>query len=220
MIIPAASLLLFATTALAQGADISEFVGTWSSGSGKVVTGPGFADPAQVAFKYPDVSGISFSFSDDSYFEIARYRFVSNGTEPNCIKGVLAWLHGKFEIVSNGSVVMTPNGDGYQQIQDPCGAISNFIENYNKTELYQTYAFSTDTDGRKKLQLFQFDGAPLAPMYQVSATPNMLPTERLRNVSVAASSNLAIGAGEKSSSVNRSGAVLSLVALGLSSLLI
>ena len=34
------------------------------------------------------------------------------------------------------------------------------------------------------LHLWQFDGSPLAPMFQVSSTPQMLPTQLLRNVSV------------------------------------
>jgi len=37
-----------------------------------------------------------------------------------------------------------------------------------------------------KLHLFQYDGSPLAPQFQLSTTPNMLPTQLLRNVSTAA----------------------------------
>ena len=36
------------------------------------------------------------------------------------------------------------------------------------------------TDG-PKLHLFEFDGTPVAPLFQTSTTPNMLPTEKLRN---------------------------------------
>lgn len=38
------------------------------------------------------------------------------------------------------------------------------------------------TDG-PKLHLFEFDGTPVAPLFQTSTTPNMLPTQKLRNSS-------------------------------------
>lgn len=33
-------------------------------------------------FNYPANTGISFSFTDDGYFEEAQYRFNSNGSSP------------------------------------------------------------------------------------------------------------------------------------------
>lgn len=77
---------------------------------------------------------------------------------------------------------MTSFGDGYQQIQDPCAAVSNFVENYNVTELYQSFQTVVDPADGTKLLLFQFDGSPVAPQLQVSSTPNMLPLQSLRNV--------------------------------------
>lgn len=93
------------------------------------------------------------------------------------------WVHGKYDLLGNGSIVMTPFGDGFQQIQDPCGAVSNFIEVYNFTELYQSWRIFMDPIDGAKLHLFQFDGSPVAPQFLLSATPNMLPTQPLRNVS-------------------------------------
>jgi hypothetical protein len=74
-------------------------------------------------------------------------------------------------------------GDGYQQIQDPCAAQSNFIENYNDTETYMMYQIFLDpvTKGYK-LHMFEADGTPVAPQFQVATSPNMLPTQPLRNV--------------------------------------
>jgi len=158
-------------------------VGTWSSGSQAVLTGTGFANPANRSFTYPKTTGISYSFSADGYYEISRYRFNGNGSEPTCITGVIGWVHGLYQLLGNGSIVMTPLGDGYQQIQDPCAAVSNFVENYNLTELYQSWRIFQDPVTGYKLHLFQFDGAPLAPQFQISTTPNMLPTTLLRNVS-------------------------------------
>jgi len=77
---------------------------------------------------------------------------------------------------------MIPLGDGYQQIQDPCAAVSNFIEFYNQTEYYSSWRIFTDPVDGYKLHLFQFDGAPVSPQFQVSTQPNMLPTQLLRNV--------------------------------------
>jgi hypothetical protein len=169
----------------------SSLIGTWSSGSMKVVTGAGFANPSNQSFIYPNCTGISYSFAEanaagETWYEIARYRFTSNGTQPNCITAVMNWVHGTYAIQSNGSVVLTPNGDGYQQIQDPCAAVSNFIENYNDTELIPNYWYPyTDTTLGSALQLYAFDGTPLAPVYVVSTTPTMLPTQQLRNVTAA-----------------------------------
>jgi hypothetical protein len=160
----------------------TSIVGTWSSGSKNVMTGAGFANPANMSFNYPKTTGISYSFSDDGWYEIARYRFNGNGSEPTCITGVIGWVHGHYTLNPNGSITMVPIGDGYQQVQDPCAAESNFIENYNITETYIQWRIFQDPNTGYKLHLFQFDGAPLAPQFQVSPSPNMLPTQLLRNI--------------------------------------
>lgn len=140
--------------------------------------------------------------STDTFYELSRYRFNSNGawhclispsathiqrgpgSDPTCITGVIGWSHGKYQLNTNGSMTLFPFPDGYQQIQDPCAAVSNFIEDYRITEeLYVQWAIFLDPTFGFKLHLNQFDGAPLAPMFQVSPQPNMLPTQPLRNVS-------------------------------------
>jgi hypothetical protein len=167
---------------LSAAHNLTSLVGTWSSGSRAVQTGAGFANPSNLSFTYPATTGISYSFTGDGYYEIARYRFNGNGSEPSCITGVMNWVHGTYTLQSNGSITMQPFNDGYQQIQDPCAAVSNFIENYNNTELYQSWRIYQDATQGYKLHLFQFDNAPLAPQFQVSTTPNMLPTQQLRNL--------------------------------------
>jgi len=159
--------------------------GTWSTGSKKVLTGPGFANPANMSFIYPQNTGVSYSFSDDGFYEISRYRFNGNGSEPTCITGVIGWVHGKYTLNANGSITMVPFGDGYQQIQDPCAAQSNFIEGYNFTEYYKGWRIFQDPTQGFKLHLFEWDGKPVAPMFQISTTPTMLPTRLLRNVTPA-----------------------------------
>lgn len=137
------------------------------------------------------------------------------------------WVHGTYILQPNGSITMIPFGDGYQQIQDPCAAVSNFIENYNFTELYVQWRIFLDPTDGPKLHLFQFDGSPVAPQFQLSATPNMLPTQLLRNVTTVASvqtqsrrSLLKRSAGERILSPSALGALtISLVTAGAASLL-
>jgi hypothetical protein len=83
---------------------------------------------------------------------------------------------------------MTPFGDGFQQIQNACAANSDFIEPYNDTELYQSWQITTDVSLGPILQLDKFDGSPIAPMSLVSTSPEMLPTQLLRGVSLAGKS--------------------------------
>jgi hypothetical protein len=92
------------------------------------------------------------------------------------------WIHGTYTLNPNGSITLQPFNDGYQQIQDPCAAVSNFIEDYNMTEIYQSWRIFQDPVQGYKLHLFQYDGAPLPPQFQVSTTPTMLPTQQLRNL--------------------------------------
>ncbi|KAF6755905.1 ROT1 protein [Ephemerocybe angulata] len=155
--------------------------GTWTSGSKAVVTGEGFCDPVKLTFTYPKNTGVSFSFSGDGHYEIARYRFNGNGSDPTCITGVIGWVHGTYTLNTNGSIWMKPFGDGFQQIQDPCAAVSNFIETYNETEYYKGWRIFSDPNDGPKLHLYQFDGSPVAPLFQVSTTPSMFPTKLLRN---------------------------------------
>jgi hypothetical protein len=136
------------------------------------------------------------------HYEIARYRFVPNGpslcscsiiylslttlhifsgTNPACIRGVLQWTHGNYTLLDNGSIIMVPFLDGFQQIQDPCAPESNFIDpGYNYTELYQSWRIFQDPVTGYKLHLWQADGTPVAPQFLVAASPNMLPTTTLR----------------------------------------
>lgn len=62
-----------------------------------------------------------------------------------------------------------------------CAAKSNIIQQFNQTTLFANWNIYQDTTRGFKLQLYRFDGAPLSPMYQISTTPNMLPTQVLTN---------------------------------------
>ena len=157
----------------------------------------------------------------DGYYESSRYRFTSNGvlnfnvfslyyalisppgSHPTCITGVVVWVHGTYTLNPNGSITMKPFGDGFQQVQDPCAAVSNFIEPYNDIELYQYWRIFTDPVTGYHLHLYQFDGSPLPPQFQVSTSPNMLPTQLLRNATAPSPSNsTSLGGALQSSAEN------------------
>ncbi len=139
----------------------------------------------------------------------------------------MTWVHGTYQLIANGSIVMTPFGDGFQQVQDPCAAVSNFIQLYNETELYQSWRIFLDPVDGPKLHLFQFDGSPVAPQFQISATPNMLPTQSLINNTASDSGSLQSRSQTKRSGGERAwtptgvGALLvSLVTVGAASLIL
>jgi hypothetical protein len=152
--------------------------GTWSSGSKGVVTGPGFANPVSYSFEYPKTTGISYSFSTDGYFEEAQYRFNSNATDPRCVVGIVRFQHGKYSLFNNGSIMMYPiEEDGRIQVQNKCPSdgVSNAIYQFNTTVYMRSWRIFNDPKDGPKLHLFQFDGAPLAPMFLVQKDPIMLP---------------------------------------------
>lgn len=136
-----------------------------------------------------------------------------SATRHKCITGLLNWHHGNYVVgQSDNSITLTPFGDGYQQIQNTCEAITNFIENYNVTEKFREYRMFQDPTDGVKLHLFDEGGAPYAPMFSRSATPNMHPTRSLRNVSRPAGTgavrNQKRNAGEMTSSPASAGLVI------------
>jgi hypothetical protein len=105
---------------------------------------------------------------------------VSNGSQPNCIQGVLVWQHGTYQWLSNGSIVGDPFAvDGRIQIQDPCAAQSNVILQFNTTLLFSSWRIFSDPQRGPKLQLYAFDGSPMSPMFLKATPPNMMPTQTL-----------------------------------------
>jgi len=160
--------------------NVTSIEGTWSSGSGAVTTGPDFVNPLNFTFHYPKNTGISYSFTDTGFFEQAEYRMVSNGSQPNCIKGTVVWQHGTWDYLSNGSIVGYPFApDGRLQVQDPCAAQSNVIMQFNTTLLFSSWRIFSDPLLGPKLQLYAYDGSPMSPMYLKAIPPNMLPTQTL-----------------------------------------
>lgn len=53
-------------------------VGTWTTKSKAVFTGPGFYNPVTDKLTEPNHPGISYSFTEDGHYEEAYYRAISN----------------------------------------------------------------------------------------------------------------------------------------------
>lgn len=137
------------------------------------------------------------------------------------------WVHGTYQLQPNGSITTVPFGDGFQQIQDACAAVSNFIEDYNDTELYRSWTIFQDPTLGYQLQLYQYDGTPLAQQNLISTTPNMLPTRNLRNTTTTSTTARSLLAKKSAGAHTRSdwsagsiaGLVSTVMAVGVASML-
>ncbi|CAO1636361.1 unnamed protein product [Sympodiomycopsis kandeliae] len=164
--------------------NVTTLAGTWSSGSGSVVTGLKFFNPGSGVFTYPKAAGQSYSFTDDGHWEQALYIYETNPSKPSCVSAQLIWQHGTYVLhSSNNSLTLTPfKGDGRQQISDRCASESNKIQSYNQVETMLGFEIHLDTHYTKaaySLQLYEFDGTPKPVMWQIYNPPQMLPTEQL-----------------------------------------
>lgn len=164
--------------------NMKELVGTWSSKSNAVFTGPGFYDPVDELIIEPDLPGISYSFTEDGHFEEALYRISSNPQNHSCPIASITYQHGTYELLKNGSLVLTPIAvDGRQLLSDPCNGDSATHSSYTRYiqktwfKTYQVYVHAYH--GRYTLQLYQFDGSKMQPLYLAYRPPLMLPTSAL-----------------------------------------
>ncbi|CCF60301.1 hypothetical protein KAFR_0J02370 [Kazachstania africana CBS 2517] len=163
-------------------ANATQLYGTWSSKSNQVFTGPGFYDPVDELLIEPALPGISYSFTEDGWFEEATYQITSNPQKPECPEASLIFQHGTFELMDNGTLILTPiTVDGRQLYSSPCDddGVSTYTR-YNQTETFKSFAMYLDSyHGIYRLDLYQFDGSPMQPLYLAYQPPMMLPTETL-----------------------------------------
>ncbi|AAS53199.2 AFL175Cp [Eremothecium gossypii ATCC 10895] len=167
----------FSTVVLAQSA--KDLYGTWSAKSNQVFTGPGFYNPADELLIEPSLPGISYSFTEDGFFEMATYRVSGNPRNLACPSAVMTFQHGKYEILANGTLILRPfEVDGRQLVSEPCvdKGVSTYLR-YSQVETFQRFAVELDEyHGKHALHLFQFDGSPVQPLYLAYRPPLMLPT--------------------------------------------
>ncbi|WOO79256.1 Protein ROT1 [Vanrija pseudolonga] len=174
---------LFSANAQNFNNNVTGIEGTWSTGSGAVSTGGQICIPGTLettTFTYPNNTGISYAFTEDGFFEEVRYRYNANATNPQCITGFISWQHGTYTFNGDGLTLTPFQSDGRIQVQDPCAAVTNQITYYNNVMQMKNWAIIVDPlTARYTLNLNQFDGAPLPPMYLIAKPPNMLPTHTL-----------------------------------------
>lgn len=200
--------------------DDLSIVGTWSSKSNQVFTGPGFYDPIDELLIEPSLPGISYSFSEDGWFEEATYQVSGNPKDPKCPTAAMTFQHGHYKFYSNGSLVLNPiNSDGRQLVSDPCkdNGVSTYSR-YAQQEIMRNYlVVFDDYHGIYKLLLWQFDGTPMQPLYLAYKPPMMLPTETLNPVDTA-NANSVIESNSPDSTTNvgkRDNSINNLVKRGL-----
>ncbi|KAI4119164.1 MAG: hypothetical protein LQ345_000874 [Seirophora villosa] len=197
MLLPLKSLILGgATLASLVAAQIdTQLTGTWTTKSRKVFTGPGFYDPVNEKMFEPPLTGFSYSFTDDGFYEVAYYRAGANqrltpisATDPTCTKAVIQWQHGKYSKASNGSLILNPiTVDGRQLMSDRCTYANSVYTRYHQQEIFKQYEVLVNPyDKATRLNLYGWDGAPLNPMYLAYRPPQMLPTQTLNPTKAAA----------------------------------
>ena len=97
----------------------------------------------------------------------------------------MQWQHGTYSLPGNGSIVLQPFGvDGRQLMSSPCSYDEAIYIRYEQPELMKSYQVLTDPyHNVPRLNLFQFDGSPMQPMYLAASPPQMLPTQTLNPTS-------------------------------------
>ncbi|CAK9438825.1 uncharacterized protein LODBEIA_P30490 [Lodderomyces beijingensis] len=195
--------LTFVSFVLANPMD--ELEGTWTSKSNTVFTGPGFYDPIDELLIEPDLPGISYSFTNDGHYEEALYRVVGNPKNHSCPVASVTYQHGTYQIASNGSVVLTPIAvDGRQLLSDPCNQDDPNMSTYSRyvqPTFFKTYQKYVDPyHGRWTLQIYQFDGSKMQPLYLAYKPPLMLPTHALNPTDAASETAAVLGSGNSGSS--------------------
>lgn len=159
--------------------DADHLEGTWSSKSMMVITGPDFYDPVDELLIEPALPGISYSFTKDGYFEEALYQVTADPRNTSCSTGAVTFQHGTYNITSDGKLNLSPFADdGRQLVSEPC-KYSNYSQytQYDQEETYEKFEVWVDLYyGRYRLNLYEFDGTPLSPMYLVYRPAQMLPT--------------------------------------------
>ena len=146
---------------------------------------------ADKPFAYPSVPGISYSFTEDGFFEESQYRYNSNGkptarsppppaplarsltflvahltaSRPDCPEAVVLWQHGRYTLHTNGSMTLDPSvfsADGRIQIQNSCVSPDNVLTYYAQWELFKWWQIEVDINHNAYcLQLWKWDGSKM-----------------------------------------------------------
>lgn len=101
----------------------------------------------------------------------------------------MQWQHGRYAMPGNGSIIFEPIAvDGRQLTSEPCSYDTSLYVRYSQPELMIKYQVYTDPfHNVPRLDLYQFDGKPMNPMFLIASPPEMLPTETLNPTATATS---------------------------------
>lgn len=167
-------------------------VGTWSSKSKSVITGPGFFNPLTESLLEPNHTGVSYSFTADGFYESALYSISSNPAQPECPTGVLQWAHGSYTLTPAGGIDMVPIAvDGRQLLSQPCLSEKSTYIRFSTNDTMQSYSIAIDPyHGEWRLTLNRLYGSPVQPLYLVYDPPQMLPTTTLLPTSTSTAKTL------------------------------
>jgi hypothetical protein len=98
----------------------------------------GFFDPLNDELIEPERTGISYSFTEDGYYESAYYRAIANPQDPSCPSGIMQWQHGAWVKNADGSLKLSPIAvDGRQLMSTPCNGKNAIYTRYNQSETMQ-----------------------------------------------------------------------------------
>jgi hypothetical protein len=97
---------------------------------------------------------------------------------PSCPESVLQFQHGTYTETDTGGLKLTPIAvDGRELISAPCDGDTSALKRYNQPETIKSYQVSKDAyTGAARLDLYQFNGSPMIPMFLAYTPPQMLPT--------------------------------------------
>lgn len=121
---------------------------------------------------------VGIHFFEPIYITMAK---LSSATTPTCPSAIVQWQHGRVTQLSNGSLALTPIAiDGRQILSRPCIDSTTSLTRWNQSELFLRFEVLKDMyNGRMRLNLWQWDGTPVNPMWLAYNTPKMLPTTTL-----------------------------------------
>ncbi|SJX65883.1 related to ROT1-protein involved in cell wall function [Sporisorium reilianum f. sp. reilianum] len=169
--------------AILHAGDEPMLQGTWSSGSGKVVTGASFFNPRTRSFNAPTVPGQAYSFTQDGYWEFSKYRVTPNPKKPECITSQLIWQHGSYVLHANGTLQLNPIArEGAQLLTSSCSTPNPPEEMYDVPEEYTLVDTWVDLHhGRSAsaLRLTDAWGNRSPSLYKTYDPPMMLPTDSM-----------------------------------------
>jgi hypothetical protein len=116
----------------------------------------GFYNPVTDRLTEPELTGISYSFTNDGWYEEAYYRAIPNrewflsphksspfaqcstATQPACPQAIMQWQHGTYSLPGNGSILLQPIAvDGRQLVSSPCSYDQSVYTRYEQPELFQ-----------------------------------------------------------------------------------